>query len=62
MSNEKPPQDPADAPAMERMMPAAAASRSAEAVTMVGFLPPISVMTGRGKSAWKARMTAIPPS
>ena len=35
------------APNAERRMPFAAFSRSAVAVTMVGFLPPISVMHGR---------------
>ena len=32
-------------------MPSAAASRSASAVTIAGFFPPISVMAGRANGA-----------
>jgi len=37
-----------DNPKAERTMPLAARSRSAFAVTMQAFLPPISAMQGRG--------------
>jgi hypothetical protein len=44
-------------------MPAAAASRSADAATIAGFLPPISVIAGRAKRpSWKRRPSARPTS
>ena len=44
-------------------MPAAAASRSAEAATIAGFFPPISVIAGRANGpSWKRRPSARPTS
>ena len=44
-------------------MPVAARSRSATAVTMQAFLPPISATQGRGKRpAWSERMICMPTS
>ena len=44
------------------MIPSAASSRSARAVTMAGFLPPISTMQGLGQRFEKVRKSPIPTS
>ncbi len=44
------------------MIPSAASSRSARAVTMAGFLPPISTMHGLGNRVEKRRNSSKPTS
>jgi hypothetical protein len=52
-------------PKADFIAPSAAASRSAESITMVAFLPPISIRQGftqRGEKPWKIRIpTAFEP-
>jgi hypothetical protein len=43
-------------------MPAAARSRSAFSVTMVGFLPPISAMYGRGYAPFAISLMIVRPT
>ena len=49
-------------PNAEEAMPAAAASTSADAATMAGFLPPISVIAGRANGPSAKRLPSARPT